>query len=470
MPAPNAPVANFLFHHLATTGVTAYLVGGYVRDLLLGRENYDLDIAVAGDAIRLGRAVADALSAGFYVLDPLRGTTRVLVTREEKKHVVDFTVLKDGDLLADLAARDFTINAMALAVEDADPDNLIDPFGGRLDLERRQVRAVSPSAFRDDPIRVVRAIRFAHELNLSLDRTTRDLLVESAPNLTQISPERLRDEFYRVLELTPVVPPLVELHETGTLWSLLERFGCPQQPEQREEAVARAAESLNSLEALLWQPGGETPSILGDALGRAHAAVVDPYRRRLWEHMEARFAGERSRLSLLKLTALLIHCAGLDTVATGLAQMRLSRAEIQTGERIAASHSVPRGWAEAGSVSPSELHRFFREAGSAGVDALVLFTAEALAGARRGERANLLGPQTSVAYAGLNAYFEQFHRIVNPPTLVTGDMILKRFDLAPGPRIRRLLDRVREEQAEGRVQTTDQAFEALERAMDAGEI
>jgi poly(A) polymerase len=150
---------------LSKDGIKAYIVGGFVRDVLLGRRTADIDVAVAGDALAIAPAAAAALGGKCVPLDPENGVARVVLPGG--KWEVDFTTL-GGDIGNDLARRDFTINAIALALEEAkgavDKGSLIDPFHGLDDLGRRLVKAVSDGVFRSDPARLVRALRLSAEL------------------------------------------------------------------------------------------------------------------------------------------------------------------------------------------------------------------------------------------------------------------------------------------------------------------
>ncbi|HLE01878.1 MAG TPA: hypothetical protein VI877_00120, partial [Dehalococcoidia bacterium] len=121
-----------------------YLVGGYVRDLILGRETRDIDIAVEGSALEVARRAAAALGGSFVPLDQERGIARVV----GEGFSLDFASLK-GEISRDLGGRDFTINAMAITLD----GQVVDPFGGREDLEARLIRALGEQAFEEDPVR-----------------------------------------------------------------------------------------------------------------------------------------------------------------------------------------------------------------------------------------------------------------------------------------------------------------------------
>ncbi|MER3515310.1 MAG: hypothetical protein C4310_13710, partial [Chloroflexota bacterium] len=215
-----------------------YLVGGAVRDALLGRPIRDLDFALAGDAIRLARTVADHLGLSFYILDAERGIGRV-VAGDEERMTLDFARFRGPDLAADLAGRDFTVNALALPATATDLSELIDPLGGRQDLERRLLRATSDTAFRDDPVRVIRAVRLALQLGFTIESHTQALLRAAAGLVGQPAPERSRDELAHILAGPGVALALRQLDELGALAVLIPEIealkGLAQPPPERQD-------------------------------------------------------------------------------------------------------------------------------------------------------------------------------------------------------------------------------------------
>jgi tRNA nucleotidyltransferase/poly(A) polymerase len=162
-------------------GEDAYVVGGTVRDELLGRPIVDLDIA-CGDPERTARAYADCGGAPFP-LSVTHGGWRVAL---DDARTVDFTPLR-GSIEDDLATRDFTINAIARPLAGGEH---VDPFDGRGDLDERTVRAVGAGVFEADPLRLLRAVRFEEELGFSVERRTERLIREQAKLVTKPAGER----------------------------------------------------------------------------------------------------------------------------------------------------------------------------------------------------------------------------------------------------------------------------------------
>lgn len=172
-------------------GEEAWIVGGAVRDFLLGRRVVDIDVACHEP-----RAAANRFARRFggapFPLSERHGAWRVVADAGEE--TVDFTPLPDG-IDADLGTRDFTFNAIAVPVGGGDPR---DPYDGRADLEVGVVRAVSDTVFRDDPLRLLRAVRLEDELGFRLDERTQRLLDASASLVTQAAGERILGELSRL--------------------------------------------------------------------------------------------------------------------------------------------------------------------------------------------------------------------------------------------------------------------------------
>jgi Poly A polymerase head domain len=185
-------------------GEEAWVVGGAVRDELLGREVIDVDIACA-DPKGAARAYARHAGGAPFPLSERHGAWRVALDADR---TVDFTPLPDG-IEQDLASRDFTINAIAVPLAGGEP---LDPHGGVADLEARRLRAVTPTIFEDDPLRLLRAVRLEEELGTELDAETESLARKHAELVTRPAGERILAELER---LKP--RGFVRLHELGLL-------------------------------------------------------------------------------------------------------------------------------------------------------------------------------------------------------------------------------------------------------------
>jgi hypothetical protein len=201
-------------------GEDAWVVGGAVRDELLGRPLVDVDIACR-EPEAAARRFARSVGGAPFPLSERHGAWRVAFP---DGRTVDFTPLRNG-IEADLGTRDFTINAVARPLAGGKP---VDPFGGVADLERRVLRAVRPSIFEDDPLRLLRAVRLEDELELRLDGETERLVRDHAALVDRPAGERI---FTELLRLT--TPGFRRLDELGLLQPL---GGSVERLERLEEA------------------------------------------------------------------------------------------------------------------------------------------------------------------------------------------------------------------------------------------
>lgn len=207
-------------------GQRTYLVGGVVRDLLLGYPNFDLDLVIEGDAIRLAQQIAKTraiklvthprfgtakLSCGDFTLD--MATAR----RETYAEPGALPTVMPGILNDDLFRRDFSINAMAISLAPNNYGELIDPYHGKSDLEHRSIRVLHPKSFSDDATRILRAIRYEQRLGFKLETQTAQLLERDVPMLWTISADRIRHELELILREKYPEHVIKRLDELGVL-------------------------------------------------------------------------------------------------------------------------------------------------------------------------------------------------------------------------------------------------------------
>ena len=193
----------------AAQGDSLYLVGGVVRDLLLGRSTLDLDLAVEGNAPSLARRLG-RLFDGKVVTHPRFGTATFkqgpvsldFVTARSETYAKPgaLPTVSPGTIQDDLARRDFTINAMAIHLAPERFGELLDPHRGKPDIDQGLIRVLHRESFKDDPTRIWRAIRYEQRLHFTLERRTEDLLRSDAPMMECVSGDRLRHELERILQ------------------------------------------------------------------------------------------------------------------------------------------------------------------------------------------------------------------------------------------------------------------------------
>lgn len=289
-----------------------YLVGGFVRDLFLGIPSSDLDLVVEGDAIRLGRAVAQRLGGRVVAHKPF-GTAAWWLPASRAPRMPEFIdfisarsetyaqpaalpTVRFADLRADQARRDFSINTLALRLDGVDAGLLLDPLGGLDDLQHGLLRVLHDESFSDDPTRIFRLLRFAGRLNLTIEAKTRKELKASLQKIKLLSGERIRNELTLVL---------LEVNAVGVLRSL-QSFGVLRQIHPALHVPANLAALLKrgqAKPAAFWELPEFATSDLAFVLWLLHLRPVDAAavatRLRLSEDLKAAIVSA-SRLRMEK--------------------------------------------------------------------------------------------------------------------------------------------------------------------------
>ena len=210
---------------------SVYVVGGVVRDLILGREPVDADISVVGDAGAFSGALAGRLGAArptesefltFKITlgNTSEGATSIDVVTARAETYPEPAALPDvvpSSIKDDLERRDFTVNSMGISLSDSDWGNLVDPMNGLGDIMRKRIRVLHDASFTDDPTRLFRAVRYAVRLDFSIDSTTKSLIDDSLGKVDRLSGARLRNEFELMLGEPKRVEILHEAEDLGLL-------------------------------------------------------------------------------------------------------------------------------------------------------------------------------------------------------------------------------------------------------------
>jgi tRNA nucleotidyltransferase (CCA-adding enzyme) len=233
-------------------GVSLYLVGGVVRDLLLKRETWDLDLTVEGDGIAFARLVADRYGAGLAVFERF-ATARLAfpdglkmdiatTRRESYAQPALLPTVQLASIEEDLSRRDFTINAMAIQLNRATFGQLLDPYGGQRDLRARTIRVLQAGSFQDDPTRIFRAIRFEQRFGFRLERDTSRLLAQTASTnlIQQLSGPRLQNEILLLFAERDPVRAITRLGQLKLLRFLHRRLCYVKNVQRTVAAVPRA--------------------------------------------------------------------------------------------------------------------------------------------------------------------------------------------------------------------------------------
>jgi putative nucleotidyltransferase with HDIG domain len=474
----------------------AWLVGGTVRDGLLGRPVHDIDLVVPEGGLRLAQALADALGAAYFPLDRARDVGRAVVRLADGTSItIDVARLRGPSLQDDLLARDFSINAMAWDVHDP-ARTPIDPVGGQADLATAQLRAVSAQAFVNDPLRIVRGVRLANQFGLTWEPTSRDQAQQVAARLDSVAGERVRDELVRIFSASSASQGLRQLDDLGALAVLLPEVkvlqGITQSPPHWLDVydhtllVVDWTHHLLGYLALESDPDAAHARIEGnDALaGMIRAGFDDalvPFTADLAAYLAQPAEQGYARRDLLPWAALLhdiakpstrqlepdgrIRFAGHEVTGAVQARPVLSRLHfsseaIQRVTRMIAVHDQPGSLARAskGELDRRAVFRYFKATQPVGVDTALLSLADNLAAWGARLRPERWGRRVRVVSTLLNAYFHHFDQQVAPKPLLHGTDLMRELGVPPGPTIGACLAALQEEQAAGTVTTVPEAW------------
>jgi len=441
----------------------AWLVGGWVRDRLLGRKTGDADLVVEGDASKAASAAAKRLGGSLVAMGRRRQTFRVVVSGLN----LDFASLRAPTILEDLLERDFTINAVALPCQRiASPrwrQHLLDPTNGLHDLNRRVLRAVRPETFDHDPLRMLRAVRLAAVLGFAIERATQRAIARRSHLLSRVAAERVRDELLLILRADRADRYLRIARRLGLLRALMSELTDLAAIEQgkfhAKDALEHSLLTLRHVNRFIKSPGSLAAG-LGD---RVRALLLHPV------------AGGRTRGDVLRLAALThdlgksntrtedetgVHFYGHPALGAQMAaavarRLRLGKREQGAVRALVENHMRPLLLSR-GEPTERSIRRLLVAAGEQTVPLALLAQADLLASAAT--------PATRRAQSKVTArLISAFFRSPPPAPLVDGFQVMRRYGLQPGRQVGFLLETARRAQIERGLRTQEGIWRILDR-------
>ena len=460
------------------------VVGGTLRDLLLGRPHPDLDLAVASDPRAVAAALRSKLGGSWFVLDE---TFQVVRFTGTDGGIVDMALRQGTSWEDDLRRRDLTINAMGTVMSERGEAcaelEILDPTGGLPDLAAGLVRATSREALEADPLRTLRVYRFAASLGFEIDPATRQWTREAGRRIVAVSWERIRDEVFKLLGATPCGPYVAGLADAGLLEVVFPELTWLRGTVSTGhfDGFTHRLEGMRALDALLSDQAPWTAEV----------------RTFLDEYLAGTLTGGRSKLALAR-AALLVH--GLDGFrpeadaeirrregdsaeasagegAGGVVPRRGRKALIcQIADRVRLSNAEERYLigAERGMaafpdlradprIGGAALFRFFRDSGDTAAAVALLGLADFLAA-----RDLTLEDDEGILAVVYGILAEARHPTVTAPCapLLRGDELIAALDLPRGPKVAEVLEAIAEARAEGAIADREAAVAFAKRMLE----
>ena len=425
-------------------GREIYVVGGYVRDLLLGRHSKDIDFVTVGSGIELAKAVAADFGPhthlsvyATYGTAQLRhrglelefvGARRESYRRESRNPIVE-----DGTLDDDMQRRDFTVNAMAICLNAGRFGELVDPFGGVADMERKTiVTPLDPDVtFSDDPLRMMRAIRFATQLGFYIDPKTFEAIRKNKDRINIITKERINDELSKILRSPKPSVGFRLLDKAGLLDIIFPELAALKGVETKEgrghkDNFLHTLQVVDNVAARSDDEWLRWAALLHDVA----KPVVKRYDERLgWTFHNHNFIGEKMIPRIFR-------------------RMKLPMNEkMKFVAKLVGLHMRPQSVADAG-VTDSGVRRLMTDAGDDLEALMTLCEADITSKIPEKVRRQLEGFRALRERIAGVADADAYRNWKNP---VNGNEIMERIGLKPGPRIQELKEAIKEEIMECRI-------------------
>ena len=460
------PYLNELKKVLLKEGIReAYLVGGCLRDLLLQRSVQDWDIAVKERVKEIAFLFAQIIDGHFVVLDEKWQTYRVV---KPPTTYFDFTPLRGQDIYADLWERDFTINALALDI--LTPDRLIDPTGGQEDIKKRLIRMIAPKAFLDDPLRILRGLRLAAELDFELELKTKEIIKRYAPLLEQVAAERIYQEFKRLFFTLRTARWVKEMGRLNVFKVLLPEIealkGVTQDGFHHLDVYAHSLLALEKIEEVIYAP----LKFFSGNFKEISAYLAVPLHRFClkWAALCHDLGKPVCRAEGEKRITFYEH----DKVGARLfkeiaSRLRFPRKETELIVFFIEKHMWPFHLLSLflkNELTLRAIRRFIRKTEPHTIGLLLLAMADNLAAQGVGKPD---GYDEAFLKFGQTVLEERrnYLQLKQKPRLVTGHDLIRWFQLSPGPVIGQLLQEIEEAQLNGEIRTREEARRWLEKRL-----
>ncbi len=450
-----------------------HLVGGCLRDYLLGRPMNDLDFAVDRRALPLAEAFAKAIRGKYILLDEEHQCARVAKKSKGCLFTYDFAGYRGKGLEEDLSLRDFTINTLAvdlnaLTEEDALEDVIIDYKRARKDIADRRIKRTSMRALTDDPLRMMRAFSLKANLGFKIELKTLNQIRKERGRIRDVSPERVREEFFKILESDKTAEILKAMDRVGLLERVVPQvrvmFDCRQGGYHHLDVWPHSLEVVRQLDQLL-------------------ADVDDPD---LQVYLDETVGGGHSRRALIKFAGLLHDVGKPDTrkrvgerltfhghehvgrrIATAVCRMlKLSTHERHSVEDMVQWHMRPGYISNYKRPSPRMLYRYFRDTDEEAAAIALLSLAD-----QRSTRGPLTTAEDQRHHEQIcrQLIAEHFQKQKEEPyvPLVNGHDIMKALRLQGSPLIGEILSEIQEQHALGKIKTKTEALALAKRMAKA---
>jgi len=446
--------------------LSIHLVGGFLRDFILGSQKADFDFAVEKNALSVARSFSKKIKGAYVLLDEQRGCARVAKNFNGNLTTFDFADFRAKTFKEDLAHRDFTINTLSLDLLKLNDSTevaeaLVDLTRGLKDIKDRRIKRTSLKVFKEDPLRLMRAFSLKAALDFKIELKTLNQIRKEKDLIVSVSYERICEELFKILKADKASQILKSMDRVGLLEKIIPQIkvmrNCKQGTYHHLDVWPHSLETVVQMERVFLQTKDD---------------------EEITEYLNTSLGGNRSRRSLMKLAALLHDIGKPDTrkieegkmsfhghehvgrsIVKHIAVMlKLSVRERHALEDMVRWHLRPGYLSNFKQPTAKAIYRYFRDTRDEGVSVLLLSLAD-----QRSTR----GPATTqkdqehhetICLGLVSQYFEKkkekpFIRLIN------GNDLIKKLKLKPSPDFSKILTRIEEDQSLGKITTKKEAID-----------
>jgi len=455
-------------------GFEVYAVGGVLRDLLLSRECNDIDLAVNKNALKYSKKIANAFESRLITLNDTSKTYRIRLKNDVVENI-DISLFNGETIEQDLQSRDFTINAMALKLKDFQDfkRRIIFSENNTLkDLKSKVINIVSIRAFEIDPLRMLRAFRFAAELNFGVSQKTFKQVKRDAKLICGVAPERIKDEFFRILSIRDSANLIKEMDKCKLISEIFHEI----------KVMKKASKKYYYHPGGLFQHSFETLESTEKILNNLKKYFPENYTD-FHEHFEnsSVFSKNVTRKGLLKFAAFFHDNAkpetskfvngkmhflgheklGAEKIKKIMRSLKSSKKDIETVSFLIKYHMRPSTLTRNIVVTKKAALRFFRDIGDNVPDILILSMSDWHSYKKLETFSSTVLKLQEKSARELVKYYYELKKAKPLLKIIDGNVIMEKFNLKPGPWIGELLNFVFEAQQEGKISKTCEALKLI---------
>ena len=453
------------------TETDVYVVGGYIRDILLKKKSLDIDLVVSEKAESFAKKLAKKINGKCFILHSDLQVYRVAVINNPDLEYIDISLMQGKNIEDDLSRRDFTINALAVKIENFDniKKNVIDCFDGIKDLKKKEIKVVSKKVFNDDPLRMLRAFRFASEYNFKISKETLSLIKKSSSKIITVAGERIKNELFRILNNKKSSQYIAVIDECGLL----------------EKMFPVITKMKKSAKNFYYHPKGLFQHCFQtyEALEKIFIKL-DKYfpqsKDILEQHLNEPFSENVNKKNLLKFIAVFHDCAkpecakrmdnkmrflgheelGAKKTAQIMKELKMSNKEIEFAKAIISEHMRPSNLAKSEVITNRAQMRLFRDIKENTPYLLILAMSDWHS--YKTLKKKIYSPkvlkQQEKSVAKLILGYYDFVNNKPKDKIIDGNILMKELKLKPGKIIGELLQYINNAYEEGRIKDKTQAL------------